>query len=184
MQYTLILKNEKLKNYNSISLLLLIFNLLGFIFLLLKSEEGLNANSLLIISIFITTGYILFAIYNKRLKKDSPAQWHRILFLFCSLVWIVEKYWWFSIVLALFVLLDQLAHRKPEVRISKNSIFLPSIIKKEVSWKELNNVILKDDLLTIDFKNNKLFQHLIINSPIEIDEKRFNTFCHKCINNN
>jgi hypothetical protein len=51
-----------------------------------------------------------------------------------------------------------------------------------VSWDEVNNVILKDGLLTIDFKNNKLFQHIILNSEEDISEKEFNEFCRQQLN--
>lgn len=181
MQYILILKNEKLKSYSSISLLLVIFNMLGFVFLLFSNGEKIMANLLLLISIAITAAYSFIAINNKRKNIDTPVQWHRIIFLFCSLVWILESYWWLSIVLVFFVLFDMLAHRKLEVKISETRTLLPSLIKKEVGWNELNNLVLKDDLLTIDFKNNKLFQHLILTSEVETDELKFNQFCHQCI---
>lgn len=56
------------------------------------------------------------------------------------------------------------------------------MFQKEVNWDEVNNVILKDGLLTIDFKNNKLFQHIILNSDEDISEKEFNDFCEEQLN--
>ena len=182
MEYTFILKNEKLKNYSAISLLLVIFNLLGFVFLLLRNKEKMNADLLLLISLVITTAYTFIAIKNRMSKKDTPVQWHRIIFLFCLLVWIQQAYWWLSIALAFIVLFDLMVHKTLEVKISENKIILPSLIKKEVEWNELNNLILKDGLLTIDFKNNKLFQHLLLNSDEDVDEKSFNAFCKQQLN--
>ena len=58
--------------------------------------------------------------------------------------------------------------------------FEPSFIKqrnfpwKKYQWRQLNNVILKDNLLTIDFKNNRLLQAEITND--DINEKQFNNF--------
>ena len=40
-------------------------------------------------------------------------------------------------------------------------------------------MILKDDLLTIDFKNNKIIQQLIEKTEHPVDEKEFNDFCSK-----
>ena len=45
------------------------------------------------------------------------------------------------------------------------------------SWSEFNNIVLKDNLLTLDFKNNKLLQLTIIENDISVDENMFNTFC-------
>ncbi len=47
-------------------------------------------------------------------------------------------------------------------------------MSKKHSWKAIDNVILKDGLLTVDFKNNKLFQRDIDN---ELHEEKFNNWC-------
>jgi hypothetical protein len=46
--------------------------------------------------------------------------------------------------------------------------------KREFDWSVLNNVVLKDYILTLDFKNNKLVQAEIENK--DVDEKEFNSF--------
>jgi hypothetical protein len=177
MHYVFILKNEKLKSYGFISLLLVVFNLLGFSISFLTSEERLSANFLLLVAVAITAGYTFIAINNNRLKKETPALWHRSVFLICVIVWMFENYWWLSIALVFFIWLDLLTHRKLEVKISETGILIPSLIRKRIEWNELNNLILKDGLLTIDFKNNKLIQQLILNPEKEVDEKGFNAFC-------
>ena len=48
-------------------------------------------------------------------------------------------------------------------------------------WNEFNNIILKDDMLTLDFKNNKLLQLDVVQSDKEVDEESFNNFCSKFI---
>jgi hypothetical protein len=177
MPYTFFLKNEKSKNYRVISQLLIFFNLTGFVFLLLNNEERISKNLWLLFSILVTAVYIFFAVKEWISKKPIPEYWHRSLFGFCALFWLIEGYWWLSILLGAFLLLDFLTHRKLVVTISDKKIIIPSVPKKEVEWSELNNLILKDDLLTIDFKNNKLFQHFILNSDWDVDEKEFNDFC-------
>ncbi|HEY1871020.1 MAG TPA: hypothetical protein VGG71_08175, partial [Chitinophagaceae bacterium] len=47
-----------------------------------------------------------------------------------------------------------------------------------IEWNELTNVIKKHDLLTIDFKSNKLLQVQIINDD-DINEEEFNLFCRE-----
>lgn len=84
--------------------------------------------------------------------------------------------------LLLFILLDVIAHKKLVVHVTDKTIVVPYIMQKTVDWKEVNNVILKDGLLTIDFKDNKLFQQLILNSDADINEKEFNDFCRQQLN--
>lgn len=63
--------------------------------------------------------------------------------------------------------------------ITKASIILPGLAGNRVlEWGELVNVIKKYDLLTIDFKNNKLIQVEVI-STVPTDEDQFNQFCRQ-----
>ncbi|HKG67554.1 MAG TPA: hypothetical protein VKA92_01705, partial [Segetibacter sp.] len=54
-------------------------------------------------------------------------------------------------------------------------------------WNEINNALIKDGLITIDLKNNKLFQKEIDGHVSADIEKEFNDFCKQhihAINNN
>jgi hypothetical protein len=177
MVYTFIVKNEKTKNYKAISQLLVFFNLLGFIFLLMNSDEVIGRKIWLLFSIVATAVYTFFAVLERIFKKTTPDFWHRSIFIYCAAAWLYEGYWWLSILLIVFILFDYLAQRKLVVTITDKKIILPTLPRKEVEWNELNNLVLKDDLLTVDFKNNKIFQQLIFNSDEEIDENKFNDFC-------
>jgi hypothetical protein len=181
-KYSFILKNEKTKNYRLISQLLVLFNLLGFVFLLINNETKIAKNFALLFSILITAVYTFFSVMEWISKKPLPEFWHRSIFGVCAVVWYREGFWWLTIMLFLFVLLDFIAHKKLVVDITNNKIMVPYVMQKTIDWNEVNNVILKDGLLTIDFKNNKLFQQLILNSDDEINEKEFNDFCKQQLN--
>ncbi len=63
--------------------------------------------------------------------------------------------------------------------ISETNIILPGWSgDRLVAWNELTNIIKKYDLLTIDFKNNKLLQVQVINMD-HIDDDQFNQFCQQ-----
>ena len=51
--------------------------------------------------------------------------------------------------------------------------------RKSHGWSELNNLILKDGLLTIDFVSNRVIQLVIDGSKTPIDEKAFNEYCRR-----
>ncbi len=181
-KYSFILKNDKTKNYRLISQLLVLFNLLGFIFLLINSEIRIARNFILLFALLITAVYTFFTVMEWLSKKPLPDFWHRSIFAICALVWMKEGFWWLSVMLLLFILLDFIAHKKLVVHVTNKTIVVPYMFQKEVSWNEVNNVILKDGLLTIDFKNNRLFQHIILNSEEDISEKEFNEFCNQQLN--
>jgi len=181
-QYSFILKNEKTKKYRLISQLLVLFNLLGFVFLLINNEIRIAMNIALLFAILITAVYTFFTVMEWISKKPLPDFWHRSIFVVCAFIWYKEGFWWIAIMLFLFILLDFITHKKLVVDISDKKIIVPYIMQKTIDWREVNNVILKDGLLTIDFKNNKLFQQLILNSDEDINEKEFNDFCKQQLN--
>ena len=49
-------------------------------------------------------------------------------------------------------------------------------------WKDISNVVLKDGILTIDLKNNKLIQSVISKESADINEREFNLFCKEQLN--
>ena len=66
-----------------------------------------------------------------------------------------------------------------KILVSEKSIILPGLSgDRIVEWTQLANVIKKHDLLTFDFKNNKLLQVQVINAD-HIDEDEFNQFCQR-----
>lgn len=182
MRYSFILKNEKTKKYRLISQLLVLFNLLGFVFLLITHETKIAKNFILLFAILITAVYTFFTVMEWISRKPLPDFWHRSIFGVCALVWMKEGFWWLSIILLFFILLDVVAHKKLVVHVTDKTIVVPYVLQKEVGWNEVNNVILKDGLLTIDFKSNKLFQQLVLNSEEDINEKEFNEFCNQQLN--
>jgi hypothetical protein len=57
---------------------------------------------------------------------------------------------------------------------------MSGLLPKKISWPELNNVIIKDDLLTMDFKNNKVFQLYTDDEEddeYEVESDEFNEYC-------
>ena len=66
-----------------------------------------------------------------------------------------------------------------KIIITDVNIILPGLAgERIIDWNELSNVIKKYDLLTLDFKNNKLLQVQVINTD-GINEDEFNQFCQQ-----
>jgi hypothetical protein len=65
------------------------------------------------------------------------------------------------------------------IAVSESNVILPGLMgQRIVEWRELANVIKRDDLLTLDFKNNRLIHVQVINAD-DISENEFNQFCQQ-----
>jgi uncharacterized membrane protein YheB (UPF0754 family) len=82
-------------------------------------------------------------------------------------------------VIFVFDVLYTIATAIQVINISKQKISYSSLFKKNTSWDKLNNLILRDGLITIDYKNNKIIQQLIDEDKTSVNEKEFNEFCRQ-----
>lgn len=70
--------------------------------------------------------------------------------------------------------------RNNEIGFSETSIHIRSLFSKKTSWSLLNNVLIKDGLLTMDYKNNTIFQAYTDdedNDEYVVEDDEFNTYC-------
>ena len=83
----------------------------------------------------------------------------------------------FPLLLALIAVVIKYSYVQPTTEIRENGITVKkSFSTKTYEWASFNNVILKDNLLTLDFKNNKVL-HMEIEEKQGFDVSRFNEFC-------
>jgi membrane-bound ClpP family serine protease len=55
--------------------------------------------------------------------------------------------------------------------------YRPYLLRKKHAWSELQNVIIKDGLLTMDFTNNKIVQMNVDDAETDVKEETFNAYC-------
>ncbi|HEY0434882.1 MAG TPA: hypothetical protein VGC95_13495 [Chitinophagaceae bacterium] len=81
-------------------------------------------------------------------------------------------------VIILFGIYLRRKFRGETITVSENEIIIPGFSSaRTIAWIELNNVVKRADLLTIDFRNNKLLQVEIENDELVTDDE-FNNYCH------
>jgi len=175
-QFELLLKNEKKKSYQRITWLIFISNIA---LLILLSIKGIFSKGE-VIAIIIMIGLAIFIpLYVK--SKDVKIE-TSIIFIILMTAWISTGYWWVAIINFVFEIFQIAVLRKLIVRVKPDTVIYPSFPQKQIDWKELSNLILKDGLLTIDFKNNKIIQQYVDEKSLPIDEKEFNDFCRQQLN--
>ncbi len=84
----------------------------------------------------------------------------------------------FAVVIIVYGLIVKKLYKEPVVNVNTEGVIFKKMFATPVhAWNEFNNIILKDNLLTLDFKNNKLLQLTILENETSIDEGSFNHFC-------
>ena len=187
--YTLTIKqNDRLKALSAFHALIA----LVFLFDLSNSEKT-GKRDLIFSAVYVIGSIFLLAcaIFNKKFLRDLSK--HLALLLFeLMLVLAGSIYYWakgaalvsisHAILGGAIMLLWIYTKRKEggeTIVISEANIILPGWIQQRiVEWNEITNVVKKDDLLTIDFKNNKLLQ-VQISSVDDVNQDAFNRFCQQ-----
>ena len=139
---------------------------------------------------------LIAAIFYKRIL-NNVARHFRLLFLESMLFLGGSVYFWskglslvafsHAILAGVLVLFMIYLRRKDDgelVIVSMSNVILPGLTRQRiVEWSELTNVIKRDDLLTLDFKNNRLMQVQIVNAD-DVPENEFNQFCRQQLSKN
>ena len=171
--YELVMLNPKLKTYQKISWLVVAMNFFAFIYITYQLMNTEEFRWPLLGAILIAVFVIIFQLK----KRKDPGSQPQFLFPFFVIMftWVQLNNYWFVLAILLIVVFENMSKKKLVLRIEEEKIIYPSFPKKEFYWQEIKNLLLKDDLLTIDFKNNKLIQALVVET--DINEEEFNEFC-------
>ncbi len=174
-QFEITLKNEKVKFYKSIALLLVILNLAVFIYLLIAGVHFYEAAASLLLSAF----YIIYLLYHSK-KTRKPFFVNEFTFFILAGCWIALQSYLVGFCAVVLAILYHLSLQKIQILFTADIVKKINFPQKEFSWEVFTNVIMKDNILTLDFKNNKLMQSETENS---INEMEFNEFAVQQIKN-
>lgn len=89
---------------------------------------------------------------------------------------------WIAAVYVIAAVAEKQVKFPREVAFDEEEVVFNTFPRSHYHWSEFSNVLLKDGLLTIDFKNNKLLQKEIDSHVSPQLEKDFNDFCKERIN--
>ena len=86
----------------------------------------------------------------------------------------INDSWWLSIIEIILYTLSAIALTPITLAFTSTDVKKTGFPFKKYLWDQFANVVLKDNMLTLDFKNNKLLQAEIAST--NIIEEAFNTF--------
>lgn len=177
--YILTIPNAKSKTYDLLGWLLISIHLIILAIILIFSsgyEDRKWAGFGIILAIVF---FLIELLFRKKKERFSAI---RACLAYLPVIWIFKFHYYIPGIISLFLsILYFISKREFLVYLNEDHIRYPSFPAKNIKWAELNNLVLKDGLLTIDFKNNKLIQQAIDeNSPV--NEQEFNEFCRQQLN--
>lgn len=181
-KFELVLKNERVNSYKKLFLLFILLNL-GFILAIAVTAGSRRA--------WATAGTCLvlsasaFAAEQFLKKRNKPYNGKAAAIVFIIIAFFNYRLWWAAIAALVLSLLYAVSVRRLIARVNATEVVYPSFPPKQLAWSDLNNIILKDGILTIDRKNNKIAQAEVINgeNDYDVDEKEFNDFCQVHLRN-
>jgi hypothetical protein len=166
--FEITIKNDRIKSYRIISWLIFIPHIAYFLFLI---SQGQNAGIKGLILIALGIGYrVILYITRKKPVYPDPVFY----FLMC-LFWLTQESYLLAAVVTVLDVFLVISMTKMVFIFTKYNIERKAFPYKKYSWQELDNVMLKDGILTIDFKDNKITQ-AEIDPATSIDERQFNSF--------
>jgi hypothetical protein len=178
-EYEFVVKTEKLPSYNRISYIVFVLNAAALFFIAVNTDNAGFGRSALTggIICIVWTVMNLLRYYNNKYQKlrFTPG------YLFIFFVWIMLHQYWVAVVIIVLAVLDYYSRRELVVRFTKEQVEYPSFPVKIIAWEQLQNVVLKDGLLTIDFANNKMLQAEVDEETLTGEEIAFNQFTAQCI---
>jgi len=170
--YVVTLRRENAGKTDLVSVLLLVFSILSFCYSQIRS--GFNG-FLTIACLVLLTGLL----WNLFLSGKGTTMRFRNWLFACGIFWLGMSYFqWMFILFVFFALLEAQAKYPLEIGFYREGIVLNSLFKKKWPWSSFHSVILKDGLLTLDFRNNKLIQKEVLDDDEpDAPEDEFNDYC-------
>ncbi|HEY4206917.1 MAG TPA: hypothetical protein VGM31_08895 [Puia sp.] len=184
--FVVILRRDNDRLINWISILLCSFT--AGAFLLARIQKGQFDNFLkgAAILLFLALLFTILWMRSDRLGlaagRRSPIR-YRYWLLVSALVWLAMPYGQgFFFVFLLLTFLEYQAKYPLEIGFSPDKIVINSLLRKSYPWSAFSNVLLKDGLLTLDFKNNRLLQKEVDEEQDgDADEEEFNDYCREML---
>ncbi len=142
------------------------------------SVSGLNWEIWVVIRTAIVAGIIGWWIYCRFQIKKGKIPYYRLAIVLAAYGWYIQpggKY--IFLVYLLAAILEKQAKFPQEIAFDEEEIVINSFPKKHYQWSAIANVVLKDGILTVDFRNNRLIQKEIETPATESLEAEFNRFC-------
>lgn len=173
-QYVVILKKtgQRAAELFSVLLCLLSIGFFGYAGFLLSG--GIILSVIAFVLLIGLTGVWIF-----RRRMSAVKARYRYLLLLAALGWMLTAAPWIGLLFVVLAILEYQTRRPLEIGFDNDRVVINTLIRQRFTWEDFSNVILKDGLLTLDFKSNRLIQREVTedDEDDDADEEEFNSWC-------
>jgi hypothetical protein len=174
--YSIVITNERYKITKIVKLFFLLVNAFAITYVALVTDQPKRivwaVMTLLVVigSLLPKKNYI-----NRFFSQSSIAG-----YIWLAIGWMTLENYWMLLAVIVFAAINSMLKERYEIKFFDNLITINTFPRREIKWFELNNVMLKDGILTIDFRNDKLMQSEINQEESDADtEEQFNNYCQQ-----
>ena len=170
--YVLTLKRDNARRTDLVSFSLLNFSILLFSFVQIKNGFSLYQ---CMATLILIAGLLV----NLRAFIQKKEMRFRNWIFIAGICWIGMPFLqWLALPFFLLGFLEIQSKYPLEIAFYSEGVVVNTLFKKKFAWGLLQSVILKDGLLTLDFKSNRLFQKEVLDDDEpDADEDEFNDYC-------
>lgn len=178
MKYSFVLKDNNQKAYNLFTWFLFFLHIAAAMFALNTDDNKVK------LTVYILLGFYLLLSTAYYFYRQHP----KALETFSLVMALLYANFWFQQVgilavlafAAVFITVTVVKGKSTAVLVSAEGVQLTRVFKTVVfPWTEMENVMLKDNVITIDFKTNRIIQVEVVESNRMVDEIEFNLFCRQ-----
>lgn len=180
MKYSFTLKDNNQKAYKLFTWFLFFLHIAAAMFALSTDDYKVKLSIYIMLGFYalLSTVYYFYRKHPKALETFSL-----IMALMYANFWFQQVGILAVIVFAVvFITVTVVKGKTTTVLFTDEGVHLTRVFKTVIfPWTEMDNVMLKDNLVTIDFKTNKIIQVEIVENNRMVDETEFNLFCKEHI---
>ncbi|HVV06293.1 MAG TPA: hypothetical protein VHC96_18810 [Puia sp.] len=172
-QYVVILKKNSEKATDALSFFLCLLSSISFFYHAMRSSSWFLYTAAAVLLVGLIINFIA-----RRMGRTHIR--YRYLLLVAALGWMASPFLpWLFVLFVTLAFLEYQTKRPLEIGFDKDRVVINSLIRRRYDWSAFSNVILRDGLLTMDFKDNRLFQKEVVDDEDEddADEDEFNDYC-------
>jgi heme/copper-type cytochrome/quinol oxidase subunit 4 len=174
--YVVVLKNNNKSIIEKTSWLLSIMSLLPISIVIYQ-----NPNSVLTYILLFAVIALLISLYADKKKKKRLNFTALLICIGVGLI-SVSGNLFLGMLYIIAGISEKFLSANVEIGFSNDAIVKKGLTSTTYHWSDLNNVMIKDDLLTMDFKNNTLLQAYTDDEEDEeydVEDDEFNDYCKR-----
>jgi len=182
-EYVVTLRRDSYKTIDLISMVSCLFSVFTFVFQQLRTQQFHVFLSFF--AALVLGGTVMNLLQHKKNKERpellrQPVR-YKYWLLIAGLGWLgMPGMPGLAILFFLLTFLEYQAKYPLEIGFTHDRVVINTLFKRRYDWGYFNNIVLKDGLLTLDFKNDRLFQKEVMDEEEgDADEDEFNDYCRQ-----